>query len=112
MAQRTVLIDDIDGSDADETIVFTFDNVTYTIDLNEKNAAKFRSAMEKWINSADQVEVERPRRSPNRHTAAERVSSAEERVLIRQWAIDNGYQVSERGRIPISVEQAYREAQR
>ena len=42
MAKQTItqLIDDIDGSEAEETITFGIDGASYEIDLNAKNAAK------------------------------------------------------------------------
>lgn len=40
-----MLIDDIDGTDAAETIAFTIDGVSYEIDLSADNAVKFRSAL-------------------------------------------------------------------
>jgi hypothetical protein len=44
MAKRTIhmLIDDIDGGDADETVKFAVDGVQYEIDLSKKNAAKMQ----------------------------------------------------------------------
>ena len=51
MAQKvlTLLQDDLDGSDASETIMFGLDGVTYEIDLNEKNSAKLRRALEPFV---------------------------------------------------------------
>ena len=42
MAQRveTILIDDIDGSSAAETVNFALDGVNYVIDLNSENASR------------------------------------------------------------------------
>ena len=45
----TTLIDDIDGSDADETVSFRIDEVDYEIDLNEANAAVLREIMEPYV---------------------------------------------------------------
>jgi Lsr2 len=44
MAQkiRLTLIDDIDGSEADETVSFVFDGISYEIDLSNRNAEQFR----------------------------------------------------------------------
>lgn len=49
MAQEVLvsLIDDLDGSDADETIMFALDGTGYEIDLNIKNAAALRKALDK-----------------------------------------------------------------
>ena len=54
MAQRVqvLLVDDIDGGDASETVSFALDGVTYEIDLSESNAAKFRDDLASWIGHA------------------------------------------------------------
>ena len=46
MAQKVqvILVDDIDGGAADETVSFSLDGVSYEIDLSTKNAASFRDA--------------------------------------------------------------------
>jgi site-specific recombinase XerD len=41
MAQRVVLIDDIDGSEGSETVTYTVNGQEYEIDLSQKNAEKF-----------------------------------------------------------------------
>ena len=54
MAQRveTILIDDIDGSSAAETVNFALDGVNYVIDLNSENASRLRADLQEWINYA------------------------------------------------------------
>ena len=44
MAQQVFvsITDDLDGSEADETITFALDGTSYEIDLNEKNAAAIK----------------------------------------------------------------------
>ena len=51
MAQKVhiVLEDDIDGSEADETVTFGLDGTTYEIDLNDKNAAALRDALAAYV---------------------------------------------------------------
>ena len=95
MAQqiKTILIDDIDGGDADETINFAIDGRSYIIDLNEKNAEEFRKAFEKYTAAARRASAGsyQPRR--------QRTSRSAERPGIRQWARENGYDISGRGQI-------------
>ena len=57
MAQRVniVLVDDIDGSDATETVAFGLDGTSYEIDLNEKHAAKLRDALASYVGHARKV---------------------------------------------------------
>ncbi|TLM70892.1 Lsr2 family protein [Pseudarthrobacter sp. NamB4] len=47
MAKRTIitLTDDLDGSDAEETISFSVDGTAYEIDLNADNARNLRAAL-------------------------------------------------------------------
>lgn len=51
MAQETIIVltDDLDGSDADETVTFALDGKAYQIDLNKKNAAALRRAFKRYI---------------------------------------------------------------
>ncbi|GAB2605161.1 histone-like nucleoid-structuring protein Lsr2 [Pseudactinotalea suaedae] len=108
MAQKVkvLLIDDLDGSDADETISFAVDGVTYEIDLNAEHAAELREAFARWIGHA--------RRSGGRRSATTRRAasgSAPARSgdtgAIREWARENGYKVSDRGRVSAEIREAY-----
>ncbi|WP_347041626.1 histone-like nucleoid-structuring protein Lsr2 [Brachybacterium nesterenkovii] len=106
MARKTFieLIDDIDGSKADETVTFSLDGVGYEIDLNSENAQKLRDELGTWISTARRVSGRRTTRS------ASSSSSSEETARIRAWARENGYQVSDRGRISGEIRKAYQAA--
>ena len=106
MAQRVsiVLEDDIDGSDADETVTFALDGTTYEIDLSAKNAAKLRDALAPFIGHARRTAG---RRSSGRSSSR---SSKKDVADVRAWARANGYKVSERGRISAEVQAAYDKA--
>ena len=103
MAQRVhvVLVDDIDGSDATETVSFGLDGATYDIDLNEKNAAALRDALAPYVGHA--------RRSGGTRRAARKApaSSGPSAAEIREWARANGHDVPDRGRVSAEVRQAY-----
>jgi hypothetical protein len=103
----TVLTDDLDGGDADRTIEFALDGVNYTIDLSEKNAGKLRKALDPYLEVASRV----ARASANGRLAARTVQPAranrDQNQAIREWATKNGYEVSERGRIPSSIVEAF-----
>ena len=51
MAQRVnvILVDDIDGNDAVETVSFALDGVDYEIDLSEQHAGELRNALSLYI---------------------------------------------------------------
>lgn len=102
MARKTkvLLMDDIDGSDATSTVTFGLDGVDYEIDLNEENADELRTVLDKWTVLARRTGG-RARRGTGRSNDA---------MKIRQWAAENGYEVSERGRIPADVRKAFAEA--
>jgi hypothetical protein len=108
MAQRVniVLEDDIDGSDADETVTFALDGVSYEIDLSGKNAAKLRDALAPYVGHARRSGG---RRSTGRASAG-RGSTKRDLADVRAWARSNGHQVSDRGRISAEVQAAYDKA--
>ena len=106
MAQRTqvILVDDIDGSEATQTVTFGIDGVTYEIDLNEEHAAALRESVEEWTAKARRVSG---RRNTRRRA---RSSVPGETQRIRDWARAEGIEVSTRGRISAEVREAYLKA--
>lgn len=108
MAQkiRMLLIDDLDGSEASETISFAVDGVSYEIDLNAQNASELRDAFARWTGHA---------RKAGRRTTGRRGASANrggDTGAIREWARSNNYQVSDRGRVSAEIREAYAAAHR
>lgn len=108
MAQKVevLLVDDIDGGEADETVSFSIDGTTYEIDLSEKNAAKLRNGLEPFVSSARKARKATGRAGRGARTANSRERSAE----IREWAKNHGIKVNERGRIPANVIEQYEAA--
>ena len=114
MARRIVhqLVDDIDGTLLEagegETIHFSFNGISYEIDLTAENAEALRSALEPYIAAGRRSSVASAARasSPRKRASA----SKGETTAIREWAKANGHQVSERGRIPASLIDAYQAA--
>jgi len=109
MAQEVIirLRDDLDSSDAAETMVFAFDGKGYEIDLSEKNAAAFRKAVGKYIEVARRTQ--RPLTVGAGKTGTTRARSRE-LAAIREWAEAAGYFVPKKGRIPQDVQEAYAKA--
>ncbi|MEV1294831.1 Lsr2 family protein [Pseudonocardia sp. NPDC049635] len=112
MAQQTTitLIDDIDGSEADEQVEFAVDGRAYEIDLSAANAQRLRESLAPFIAAARRSSG---RRGSAQATSSSNGSSASERAAnraVREWAIAQGMKISERGRIPTSVLQAYQNA--
>ena len=106
MAQKVqiTLVDDLDGSAADETVSFALDGSAYEIDLSAAHAAQLRDALAGYVGAARRVGGRRAA-GPKR---AARGSS--ETAEIRAWAKANGQRVSERGRISAQVKAAYDKA--
>ena len=54
MAQKVTvtLVDDLDGGQADETVEFALDGVSYQIDLSNENASELRDALSSYVSSA------------------------------------------------------------
>jgi hypothetical protein len=105
----TLLTDDLDGGEADRTVEFGLDGVNYTIDLSEKNAGKLRKALDPYLNAATRVGRSGGEGRGARRTASVGTgrASRDQNQAIREWATKNGYEVSERGRIPSSIVEAY-----
>ena len=105
MAQKVniVLVDDIDGSDATETVSFGLDGTSYEIDLNDSNAAALREALSPYVGHARKV-TGGTRGRKSRGSATTSGPSARE---LRDWARSNGFKVSDRGRVPSEVREAF-----
>jgi Lsr2 len=108
MAKRVQVIhtDDIDGSEAAETIAFSLDNITYSIDLSADNAKKLRNAFAPYIAAGERDRSATTRRSGT----SRRKSSGTAATDIRAWAAAQGMQVSARGRVSAEVREAYERA--
>ena len=108
MAQRVQIIleDDYDGGDADETVTFGLDGAEYEIDLSSENAAACAMHVAPWLAHARKIGG----RKRTRAAAAPRAAVTDSGGAtsdIRAWAIENGMEVSSRGRISSEVRQAY-----
>jgi hypothetical protein len=108
MAQRVSieLVDDVDGTPADETVTFGLDGATYELDLSAANAAALREALAGYIGHARRVSSTSSRRSGS----SRRSSGSSDARAIREWARANGHKVPERGRVSSEVKAAYEAA--
>jgi hypothetical protein len=107
MAKQTTvtLVDDMDGTGADETVVFSIGGRDYEIDLSEVNAGKLREAFAPFVDKARVVRG--TRRSSASSSGSGSTASREETQKMRAWANENGFTVSDRGRLPVNVQEAY-----
>lgn len=109
MAQKvqTLLVDDLDGSDAETTVRFGLDGSQYEIDLNEVHAKDLRESLALYVGRARRIPGTVGRGARRRQArAADEADSTE----IREWARGNGIEVKDRGRVPKDVVARYKAA--
>lgn len=111
MAQKVSvqLIDDIDGTEATQTVSFSLHNRAYEVDLNDAHAAELEDTLDKFIKAARRVGSG----STPRTTRARRSSgggSNSDSAKVREWAKSQGIEVNERGRLPKSIVDQYEAA--
>jgi hypothetical protein len=112
--KKTVItkIDDLTGKEYEEgeTITFTFQGRAYEIDLSKRNAADFEKKMARYMENGRKVSTPgRTHRAPKGD--GRRVKHDKEYVhTVRTWAKENGFEVSDRGRVPLSVYEAFEKA--
>jgi hypothetical protein len=109
MAQKVniVLVDDIDQSDAEETVTFGLDGKEYAIDLSSANAGSLRDALAPYVAHARPVGGRSRRTTSSSSAAAKTPAGGAAPAEIRAWARDNGFDVPERGRVSAEVREAY-----
>jgi hypothetical protein len=102
---QVLLIDDLTGKDADETVTFGLDGKTYEIDLATGNADKLREVLEPYTEAGRKISG---RRKP---AAAQRTEVGSDSATIRAWARSNGWpDLANRGRVPGDVRDAFEKA--
>ncbi len=112
MAQKVDVrfVDDLDGSEAAGTVSFALDGRAYEIDLSDDNASRLRDSLATFVAAARRTGTRRARgqrSNTSEAPAAPARPSREATAAIRTWARENGHEVSERGRIPKAVVEAY-----
>lgn len=109
MAKKTVVIlsDDLDGSEASESIQFALDGTEYEIDLNNDNANDLRQALERFTAVARKTSGGRGRPAVRKSSSSHGAPDAK---AVRQWAAENGITVNTRGRIQAEVVEKYEAA--
>lgn len=109
MAKKAVIyyVDDYDGQDIAEGdhhhAEFSWEGRKYEMDLSGRNYELLESALKPFIENAAQVG--RPKsvyKSVKRDPAQVKA--------IREWARSKGYEISDKGRIPVEIETAYNQA--
>ncbi|WP_375476644.1 Lsr2 family protein [uncultured Jatrophihabitans sp.] len=109
VTQVVELTDDIDGGKADQTVSFTFNGTNYEIDLSKKNVSAFGKVIKPYVDHGRRVRANgrKPGATSRARSSASPARSRVDLPQIREWAKSNGYEVSDRGRIPGNVIEAY-----
>src|SRR5690349_9515143 len=97
---QTLLLDDIDGSDADETVRFGLDGASYEIDLSAAHAQDLRSALGRYVAAGRKAS---PVRGAPARKAARAASNGYDSTAVRDWAKAQGIEIKDRGRVPADV---------
>lgn len=102
---QVLIVDDLDGSEAHQVVAFGLDGTSYEIDLSNKHAEELRKALARYVEHARKSTAARSR--PPRRGATGRRGRDGSEAAARQWAVENGYQVNPRGRVPNALRAQY-----
>lgn len=109
MARKLIehIYDDLDGTlitspDDGRTVTFTIDRATYEIDLTTDHAKELKENLQPFIKAARSVKIPRHSKRPSR--------TDKDPDAIRAWAREQGHKVSDYGRIPFAIVEAYNQA--
>jgi Lsr2 len=104
MSSKTIILleDDTDGSKAAETVEFSIDGATYSIDLSAKNAKELRGGLEKYIEAA--------RKTGGKRSTARKTAGNVDLAAVRAWAASHDIKVATRGRVSAAVIDQFRQA--
>ena len=105
------MVDDLDGSDASETVSFGLDGASFEIDLSKKNAAALRKVLARYTGAgrttratSRRTTTSRPKKIASRRSNGQRKYEISE---LREWAGANKIKVPARGRIPSAIVEQY-----
>lgn len=120
MAQKVQILlvcdlhdDEVEGT---ETVAFGLDGSSYEIDLCDEHAGELRDAFAPYVGGARRAgraaaPAQRRRSGGTGGTGKATTPGDRQRVQeMREWARNNGHQVSERGRLSAAVVSAYEAA--
>lgn len=110
MARKVVTIfeDDLTGKEVAQDdihqVKFTVDGIDYLLEGASATTDKFYKALEPFTAAATRIGGRTQRGRAGKRSTAEQLDR------IREWARENGYEVSDRGRIAGNVVEAYNAA--
>jgi hypothetical protein len=101
-----ILIDDMNGGEADETVEFGLDGISYEIDLSHGSSRELRDLLKPYIGNGRKVTGTARRISRSRTAGSDEARNKD----IRAWAKAQGFKVNERGRVPADIVAKYEAA--
>ncbi|GAB3471928.1 Lsr2 family protein [Kineococcus endophyticus] len=113
MAQTTriLLTDDLDGSEATQTVTFAVDGITYEIDLSDEHAAQLRESVAVYVDRARKLRGSAiKKRTASRPASRKPAGDKTDTQQVRAWAKEHGIEVSERGRLSNDLIVRFQEA--
>jgi hypothetical protein len=109
---QVLLVDDLDGGEASETVSFGLDGTSYEIDLSKSNADALRDSLAKYVGGARKIGRAAARATGGGRSRASGSAAIDrdQAAAIRAWAKKQGLKVSDRGRIPANIIEQYNAA--
>lgn len=110
---QVLLIDDLDGGEANETVAFALGPDDYEIDLNGDHAAMLRESLAPFVAAGRPVRsapVKRKGTAPAVSRPRNKVERGAYLIAVRQWAKQTGKQINNRGRVPTAIVAEYEAA--
>lgn len=105
----TILEDDLDGSEASESLSFSLDGIEYHIDLNEGHASELRKALQRFTDAGRRVSGSQRGRASSSGRKSH-FQGGPDAKAVRAWALENGLKVNTRGRIQADIVEKYEAA--
>ena len=114
MATQTIVTCDVhgDGLTPATTLAFGVDGAQYEVDLCDPHASELRGVLARYVEVARSGEgssAPAGRRRRARPASAPSDNGRGDVPEIRTWARSQGFEVSDRGRIPAAIRQAFEE---
>jgi hypothetical protein len=114
MAKTTVevVVDDLDGSAAVETVLLGWNGEWRELDVSKRNLAALSRAVDRYWDAGRPVAASGQAKRRRNAVPARSSMSGRDPKAIRARAVSNGIDVPARGRIPAAVERQYEDANR
>ena len=111
-AMVEMLVDDLDGSEAVETVLLGWNGEWRELDLSKRNVAALSRAVDRYWDAGRPVSASGQVKRRRNAVSARSTKTGRDPKAIRAWAVSNGIDVPARGRIPAAVERQYEDANR